>query len=82
MDGEFYNPPHTLIIKMVKKIAGIPLGQRWLTKFKARYPKIGTLREKKVDYQRIDGVKKKRIEPFFIILKQLCSEKNIQVKDI
>ena len=28
LDREFNNPPHTLIIKMVKKIANIPLGQR------------------------------------------------------
>ena len=77
LDKVFNNPPHTLVIRMVKKIAGIPLGQRWFTKFKARYPEIGTLREKKVDYQRINGVKKERIEPFFAILKQLCSEKNI-----
>ena len=69
LDGEFNNPPHALIIRMVKKIVGMPLGQRWLTKFKARHPKIGTLKEKKIDYQRINEAKKERIKPFFTILK-------------
>ena len=61
MDGEFNNPPHALIIIMAKKIAGIPLGQRWLTKFKARYPEIGTLKKKKsiikwlIELKKADG---------------------------
>ena len=50
LDKEFNNPPHALVIRMAEKIVGIPLGQRWLTKFKARYPEIGILRERKVDY--------------------------------
>ena len=82
LDAEFSNPPHALVIRMAEKIAGMPVGQRWLTKFKARHPEIGTLRERKVDYQRIDGAKKERMEPFFAMLKQLCAEKNIQVEDI
>ena len=62
LNKEFNNPPHTLIIRMAKKIAGIPLGQQWLTKFKARHPKIGTLKKRKIDYQRINRAKKKRME--------------------
>ena len=50
LDGEFNNPPHALVIRMVKKIVGMPLGQRWFTKFKVQYPKIRILREKKINY--------------------------------
>ena len=58
LDGEFNNPPHALIIRMAKKIANIPLGQRWLTKFKARHPKIGTLKEKKTTIKGLMELKK------------------------
>lgn len=82
LDAEFRNPTHAMVLKMAEKIAGAPLGKRWLTKFTARHPKIGTVNGRKVDSQRINGATKERMEPFFAKLQVLCNEKKILPEDI
>ena len=82
LDAEFRNPTHAMVLKMVEKIAGVPLGKRWLTKFVARHYEIGTVNGRKIDIQKINGTTKERMEPFFINLKALCDEKKIRPENI